>query len=325
MWGCNIGQLVPADCGDPLCVPCEKQRARERRGKWLPVLKAMRRPRMMTLTVVNGADLAERIETLQRSFRRFLDTRLGPRNWPEFERVAFEYLDDHFDRLVHEGQITEIERISRDSFWAQSIQRFKESIERYHDLEERWPRVRDLIGEGFASLEITWSEKGWHPHRHLCLDGQFFPWPLLVAIWMRATKGDGQIADIRKIDNRYDKSIQEVAKYLSKTWEIPEEKHDEFRAAIRGLKRIWPIGGAKPVEPEHTCPFCEDPACHGHFLCQGEEFERGKVGDTEMMVIKAQDGQYYLFALQAGVGWRSLPLDLITKSFACHSLVIRGP
>jgi len=119
------------------------------------------------------------------------------------------------------------------------------------------------------------------------------------------------------MDNTYDRSINEVCKYLAKVWDIPNDKKGEFRAAVRGLKRIWPLGGAKPVIVERVCPYCNDPACKGHMLDTGEIFQKGHLGDTEIMSVRciSDHTRVMIFALDPERGWRSLPLDLIDTAF----------
>jgi hypothetical protein len=321
---CGAGRAVPLDCGDPLCVDCERQRAKDRRDKWEPVLKGMRSPRMITLTIKSGAVLEERIRTLQGSFTRFLDLRLGPRNMGDLGDQGIKFVRSHYRDKLKKGDITGDVLANHLETWTGRIERFKGTINRHHGLKGKWPRMRDLIGEGFASLEITWSPGvGWHPHRHLAVDGQFIPWPVLCAAWIKATKGEGKIVDIKILD-RNPKSILETIKYVTKSWEVPGDKRDEFRSAVRGLKRIWPLGGAKPSIPDKVCPYCHDPACGSHLVGLGQEVKRGKVGESEIMILQVE-GDRHAFVLEIGTGWRSIPLYLINKEFACQIGSIRGP
>lgn len=322
-YGCGIGRMIPQDCGDPLCIECERNRARDRQKKWLPVLESMKSPRMLTLTIKNGSDLAERIRLLQVSFRHLLDLRIGARNLAGLKHEAMQWLTGHLVKLYEAGEITEIESSSRWRQWESSLERFENDVRLYHAKKNKWPRMRDLIGRGFATLEITRGNDGWHPHRHLVSDGRFIPWPLLVVGWIRATDGAGEIVDIRAM-GKTQKDIKEAAKYVTKAWQIPEEYHAEFRQAIRGLKRVWPLGGATPAEIETICPFCGDPACHARMLGIGEEFERGKVGESDLVILRMAPREFMAF-IKSPDGWRSIPLDLIPKDFACHSEMNRGP
>jgi len=325
---CGISEVVPLDCGDPLCPDCEKRRSRERRDHWKPVFEAMRNPRMMTVTIRNGSDLKERIGVLQKAFRKLLDYRYGPRNLARVAEMAKPFLEEHYAPLVAAAVITEVESFQRIADFETSIARFEGTVNQFKRKRDKWPRMRDLIGKGFATLEITCAEDAdcWHVHRHLCVDGYYIPWPLLAVVWRIVTVEEGQIVDIRAMDNTYDRSINEVTKYLAKVWDIPSDKKSEFRGAVRGLKRIWPLGGAKPVIVDRVCPYCADPECKGHMLDTGEVFRRGTYGETEIMSLRClSDDRIVIFALDPEKGWRSIPLDLISKDFAWHSAVEHAP
>jgi hypothetical protein len=325
---CGVGEIVPMDCGDPLCPDCEKRRSKERRDHWKPVFEAMRNPRMITLTIRNGADLKERIKVFQKAFRKLLDYRYGPRNLARVAELARPFLEAHYAPLVDAGEITASESARRIGEFDKSYARFAVAVNQYKHKRDKWPRMRDLIGKGFATLEITCSdaEECWHVHRHLCVDGHFIPWAVLVCVWRVVTLTEGEIVDIRAMDNHYDRSINEVTKYLAKPWDVPNDKKGEFRGAVRGMKRIWPLGGAKPVIVERVCPYCADPSCKGHMLDTGEMVKKGKVGDTEIMLVRSlSDGQERIFALDPEKGWRSLPLDLIKGEIAWHSAVEHAP
>ena len=325
---CGAGTIVPLDCGDSLCPDCEKRRSRERREHWNPVFEAMRNPRMITLTIRNGSDLKERIMVLQKSFRKLLDFRYGPRNMDKVSALAGIFLIDHYVDLVADGTIDREESLKRIDKFNQSMRRFAGAVNQYHARMGKWPRMRDLVGRGFATLEITCSEdpECWHAHRHLCVDGHFIPWPVLACVWNVVTETEGEIVDIRFMDNHNDRSIREVTKYLAKPWDIPNDKKPEFRVAVRGLKRIWPLGGAKPVIEEKICPYCNDPGCRGHMLDTGEAFKRGRLGDTEILAVRCfSDNSVALFALDPEKGWRRVALDLITKEIAWHSLTEHVP
>lgn len=324
---CGAGQLVPVDCGDPLCPECEKRRSSERREHWKPVFTSMRSPRMITLTIKSGDELKERIKVLQSSFRRLLDYRLGPRNLKLIKGRSDAFLELHLSKLVTEGTINELEATRRLITFRKYINRFEGMINRYKQFKTKWPRMRDVIGPGFATLEITHNQDtAWHVHRHLCVDGQFIPWAVLVCVWRIVTNNEGEIVDVRSMDNSYERSINEVTKYLAKPWDIPNDKKDEFRSAVRGIKRIWPLGGAKPVIVDPICPFCGDPACKGRMLDTGEAFKQGMIGETKVMFIRSLSGKHeWVFALVVGAGWRSIPLDLIPKDFAWQSLSENSP
>lgn len=270
---CGDVQTVRELCSNPLCASCEKIKADKRRMAWYPVLKAMKNPRMLTFTIRDGPDLRERMNFLQESFRRFMSLRLGPRNLDKLISEALGFVSAQTAVQVAKGTKIEAQRQSDLTRWEKSLQAFKLAVIRRHDKKGKWPELRHMIGKGFAAIETTFGSATvdgekvqdlfWHLHRHLCVDGHFIPWPFLCAAWLRATKGEAFVTHIEQVD-KTPEGIKEVAKYLSKTWEIPEGKQAEFIEAVKGIKRIWPLGGAKPAKVKEPCAACGDPQCKGH-------------------------------------------------------------
>jgi hypothetical protein len=258
--GCGRTQLVQVVCADPLCVECSKIKAARVRAKWFPVMMAMRRPKLITFTMKSQPVLKKAVKDFQSSFRRLLDLRLGVRGLPKLVEAALDFVraPGKLDKILTEDEIARQER------WETSIDRFRLACERKAVRLGRAPRMRDMIGKGFASYETTYhTVEGFHFHRHCTVDGEFIPWPVLVAAWTVATQGEGSIVDVRQVDKTY-RSMEEVIKYCTKPWEIPDEKKTEVRQAMKGLKRIWPLGGACPVKPLPLCPFCKKEECKAH-------------------------------------------------------------
>jgi hypothetical protein len=323
---CGRTQLIQVVCADPLCVECSKIRAARVRAKWLPVMMAMHRPKMITLTMKSQLVLEQARKDFQSSFRRLLDLRLGKRGLPELIEAALDFVHNPKDL----GELLCHDEIARQERWETSIDRFRLACERKLSSLGRSPRMRDMIGPGFASYEITYKDDvGWHFHRHCTVDGEFIPWPVLVAAWTFATQGAGSVVDIRSVDKSSD-SMKELVKYCTKPWEIPDDKKSELRQAVKGMKRIWPLGGAKPVEPVPLCPFCKQESCKAHrvtgmvkiidegFLPDGTQYRQ--VWDDRLQ-------ESYLFTREHGI-WAGVNdpvaahLDLIHSAFACHS---QGP
>jgi hypothetical protein len=276
---CGCVQWIVAPCSDPTCDYCQKIWADRMRERWFPVLEAMTRPKLITLTIPSGFALAERVSFEARTFRRLLDTRLGPVNWPKFKERAADFLRKHLDEYEPDVKVRE----ERYQAGVKSLDLFGRDISRFQRSEGKWPRVRDVIGPGFSSREVTWSnEHGWHLHRHLTVDSWFIPWHLLVIVWEHA--GGGPVVDIRSLGVDH-KSIREALKYVTKFWTIPDDKVDEVRAALKGLKKIWPLGGAKPAEIDHLCPECKCPDCQVEEYRLGATFRKYKQGETEYMDI----------------------------------------
>jgi hypothetical protein len=330
---CGVGWYVPTDCGDPLCGYCERQRAAERFRRWRPTVEAMRSPRHIVLTQMSGPDLAERVKAYRRSFRRFMDTRLGPRIWPELQDAAAVFAEKHFRESFERGEITDVERAGRVAEWAERSKRFGKRLESYHTRNKdkkgrgKWPRIRDLIGKGFAHPEITIGKDDlWYVHSHLCTDGVYIPWPVMCVSWLRASKGEDYIVSVKAMNSD---DLAEMVKYLTKPWEIPDEKRAEFRKAVKGLKRIVPLGGAVPDKSKPPCPFCHKSGCGGHLVGIGDEWTKETIGGKEVIGVLTTDGlgkqAILYFASDEEGRWRSYPLYLIPKDLACHSQPIRGP
>lgn len=367
--GCGHVQWVQAPCSNPTCITCQKIRAERIRNRWYPVLLEMRKPRLMTLTVSSTFDLRAQEQLERESFRRLLDTRLGARAWPRLRHEAEAFLDEHFagkdGPKVDKSRARQLralklfgERIEQyaDDRWllfsrlALTAKLSLLFLPEHRSLvvglvaalnvlakEVRkgvWPRVRDFIGPGLSSRETTWGGIfGWHLHRHVCYDGEFFPWCLLVACWRRATKGEGEIADIRALRKEY-KSMLEVVKYTAKAWDIPDERVTELIEALKNKKRVWPLGGASPVEPDHTCPECHCPECEAGSVRMGRTMRRFEHDEREVHAIilhgyTAEDEDEHLYLEHIEGAWRRLDeyeaLKYIQLAFACHSRPRDGP
>lgn len=317
---CGCEQLIPVPCRDPLCIPCQKLIAYHVRERWSPVVEGMRSPKLITLTIRGGQHLADRVKVLSTSFDRLLDIRLGLRNWPKFRELAREFLALH---LV-ENEPSQAVRDSRLEALGRSQDRLGRDIRAWYRTNGRWPRLRDLIGPGFSTLEVTYSQDhGWHPHRHLVTDSSFIPWALLVVLWREASQGEGQIVDIRAIKREDRGAMREAVKYVTKPWEIPSDKADELRQVLFGRKRVWPLGGARPVCHEAKCPGCGEPTSRCHALDVGFADTVWSNGRDRAMIRLRSSGE--VLAIQR-VGGRWQSLLLIPMRFACHSALVRdGP
>ena len=318
---CGGVRAVPADCGDPLCKFCEPMRARARAAAWLPILEKMHNPSLFSVTIKNGENLQERLFILFSSWRRFLDLRLGPRNLPKFLALAHDFVITHFEEQFRTGDILEGEKNYRIKHWEKSLDRFGLRVSKSEK-----PRLRDFLGYGFGALEITFSElELWHAHLHVVIDAGFLPWPFLVECWKIATKGEGSILDIRAL-GKTSKDILEVTKYVTKFWEIPEDRFEELRKAIKGKKRVWPIGGAKPEEVKHVCPCCGKDTCLALIAQIGDRAQRIKTvtgRDVLKLFTRNADDilELRLFSL-VGMTWREVEPEsvyLILRELACHS------
>lgn len=276
---CGGIQWVPAPCSDPTCGFCQKIWADRMRERWLPVLEEMSRPKLITLTIPSSFDLVERVDFEARTFRRFLDTRLGPVNWSKFKQWSTWFLEGHLD----EHEPDPVIRDERYAAGVKSLDRFGRQVARFQREHGSWPRVRDVIGPGFSSREVTWSGKhGWHLHRHLTVDSWFIPWHLLVVVWLWA--GGGWVVDIRSVSSDH-KGMREALKYVTKFWEIPDDKKHHVSAALKGKKKVWPLGGASPLEVDHVCPECQCPECQVEQYRLGNTFRKWTENGKEHMRV----------------------------------------
>jgi len=320
--GCGKGRMIPSDCGDPCCKYCEPRRARERMDHWSPVVKAMRTPVQLVLTEKNGEDLQERKKTYEESRRRLLDKRLGSRNRPGLKIAAKEFVREHYRKEVEKGKIEQFELDDIVESHDRSIDKFDRRLVKFN--EEKGPqRVRDLLGPGVGMLEITRGKGGWHWHRHLIYDADFIPWSYLVILWKEATRREGEIVHVGKV-GKTDKDMLELFKYTSKHWEIPESKKQELRDAIKGVKRVLPLGGAKPVDVQHPCPLCGDIGCKAGYVDHVEEFEIVHLGRKEYRVCGVAEDDVYrrLCFEKLESGWIEVigeTVYLILRELACHS------
>jgi hypothetical protein len=274
----------------------------------------------LTITIEDGPILDERNKVLHESFKRYLDIRLGIRNRPKFLTLARDYVIEHYSEKLATGDVTSAEYTEKIADWDRSLMLFDKRLGRIN----KTLRLRDLIGKGIADYECTFTDKGlWHPHRHLILETKFLPWPYLAVLWRIATRDQGHIVDIRPMSAN-ERERKEQFKYVTKPWEIPEDKREEFREAVRGIKRIWPLGGSKPVKVDNVCPFCGKNTCHGRIVGMGESCQVMRVGDWEVLKVQIGEGiaaKNIYFVKVEGTWTDAKPeaLSLILSELECHS------
>ena len=317
---CGRGRAVPVDCGDPLCVPCEKMRAEERAKKWFPVIVAMRHPVRLSFTIKDGDNLKERITYLNNCRRKLWNKRLGSRNLKKVIKGSLEFLRSHYQGELIKGNITETERDYKIRFFESSINRFEKKIEGY----SKSVQVRKLMGKGVVILDITGGDD-WHVHNHAVLDMAYMPWAVIVYLWEQIS--GASIVEIREL-YKGERDKRECFKYVTKPWEIKTiEAAAEFRAAIHGVKRVIPVGGAKPVRIDKTCPICGEAGCHAELLARGAFVQIIKAGDRKIMRALFDDfetgkARTLYFENRRGCGWVEVApesLYLILRELSSHS------
>jgi hypothetical protein len=318
---CGKGRMIPADCGDPCCNYCEPRRARIRMDHWGPVVQAMRFPVQLVLTIKDGPDLKEQKKIYEEARRRLLDKRLGSRNRPGLVISAKTFVREHYRKEVEKGKVEQFELDDIIGSHDLSIDKFDRMLDKAN--ASKGPqRVRDLMGPGVGLLEIT-VNGDWHWHRHLVYDAQYIPWAYLVVLWKEATRGEGEVVHIGKV-GKTDQDMLELFKYTSKPWEIPEPKKQELRDAIKGVKRVQALGGAKPVDVQHPCPICGDEGCKAGYVDHVEGFEVVHLGSREYRVCGVAEDDVYrrLCFEKLASGWTQVNAEsvyLILRELACHS------
>ena len=323
---CGTWQGAPSGCRDLLCPDCQRRWAAEARERWFPLIESMASPRMLTLTVSSGFDLAERAQFERASFRRFLDLRLGPRTFPVYVGDAIDFAWSHFQE--HEPDSgRRSKRFGAQVKLLASVGRF---LTDYHEQHGRWPRVRDLLRCGISSPEVTCGDVyGWHVHRHLVYDGERAPWALWSVLWSVATKGDANIVHVTYKKPDYDTAL-ELIKYVLKPAELTPEQAQEFREVFRHVKKVWTIGDAQPGEPEDKpCPFCGETDCLVEPWTVEIPWSWELSQDRKQVTLRLSSGAVVLRKID-GV-WRewwslnSSALNLKHGQLTCHSRARDGP
>ena len=159
---------------------------------------------MMTLTIRNGTDLAERLTVLDISFRKLLDYRLGRNNRNRLKKRTLGIINQWEEKEIKTPEQAEQLRRSVESWFAY--------IERQEKLVGKSFKIRKLL-RGLSSLEITYDEDTqWHPHRHLIVSMRYIPQIILSVLWQWATDGQGKIVDIRAVKDIKD-GLRETIKW----------------------------------------------------------------------------------------------------------------
>jgi hypothetical protein len=126
--------------------------------------------------------------------------------------------------------------------------------------DKRW---RALVHGGVYCVEVTWNARAstWHPHLHLIVDGNYFPQPLLSALWSKAS-GGSDIVWIKRADNRLSAAM-ELAAYIGKPPKVKEMNPAALRAyasATRGIRMLQTFGNCRSQKAEDSDePFVPPP------------------------------------------------------------------
>lgn len=109
-------------------------------------------------------------------------------------------------------------------------------------------------------IEVSNSGKGWHPHLHILVFGDFMHFRALSKAWHGIT-GDSMVVDIRQIYGRGAKSaVFEACKYAAKpqdVWKWSRVMKDHFQSVVSGMQ-MW-VGDSLSLiitSGFRRCPGC---------------------------------------------------------------------
>ena len=293
---CGASQFVGTDCGDPLCPVCEPYRAAKRRKGWIPVAERMREPMWSIVSLPNDSDPGRGIAELMAARRKFTNFRLGKRNRVKLVQFCHSYNLNHFGEGEVEKRDRSVKRFITRVEALEAKTRAKAEIDKKACLEAGKPwkvktvktvRMYDLASEGFGTLEITYNQDrdDFHPHLNLVTDASYIPWVVLLAVWFWASDKRAEVFWVHRLSN-VPEDMKEIVKYVTKAWEIPAGRQDDLRKALRGKRRIWPIGSAKPEKVKEPCPCCGKSDCACRFAGMGEILKRGKTSFGEVIRVR---------------------------------------
>lgn len=109
----------------------------------------------------------------------------------------------------------------------------------FKNLRYRLARNGYKIRGGIYSIETTYNSfsGGYHPHIHSLIDVDYISQEKLSRWWLETT-GDSFIVDIREAN---EKSVFEVCKYMSKTWDFPDEQLRHYYEVCKRQRLIQPF------------------------------------------------------------------------------------
>jgi len=248
---CGAREFAICRCKNPLCPTCSKIDSLKLVRRYLPALRKFENPRFITLTYP-CEDLGSGVDGIKKAFSKLMDMRIGPR---KIRRLELEF----YDRL-------EKSNLDEDQKERQ-IMLFDAFKERARNLKEelgRSPKLRHILAKGIARLEITYDSNRkyrYNVHIHIVVDSKApIPQVLLSMMWEWAS--GFPICDIRKAGGDYER---ELLKYMTKSWEIPDELFGEFLLAIKDRKKVWTWGDLE-IEDESVCPYCGKSDCRARYI-----------------------------------------------------------
>ena len=226
----------PHRCHSVLCPYCSFENFRQTFAKYIEVFeewcKANKRLAFWTLTLRSFSSPVEAVEFAFKALEKLYQFRLGKRNWGKIRKEFAKEVLSYYRALKG------VDKEAR--------QKVLKQIRYFREFEAR---IQESSGVKFGQLfnavwkfEITYTERGWHPHWHGIVDA-YIPKLLLTVLWRIASEGLGEITDVRRVAKGR-KGLLELTKYITKHWELEGvefEKLVELEAALLGRKkfRVW--------------------------------------------------------------------------------------
>ena len=223
----------PYSCGCVTCPYCAVKENKRVLAKYFEFFKCLieknKELSFITLTVKSSFNLKEVYEKLNSGLKKLYEIRLfGRRTWEKIKKEFYKELERYENNLPEE-----------EKYKAKRQRVFFEEFEK---------KFLHLIGSGLKvgqifnavwKLEITFNkESGWHPHWHSIWTG-YIPKLLLLVLWKKATRGEGEIIDVRRVQGK--KAIRELLKYTTKFWilnGLDEMRILEIETILYNVKKI---------------------------------------------------------------------------------------
>jgi len=248
--GCMTRVAVPIRCHSPLCPTCARLETEETLRRYKPILDQAKDSSRYGLFITfttwrrpkDGDELREAFKDLSTSYRKLLDMRLGPRKRKWLREMFYLALEQ-----------SEVKNKDLQAYLFGEFIRYCEA--------NGVQKFRDIIKVGVRRPEITYrAEDGWfNPHFHvLWFTDCPIPQVLLSLLWTILT--GSPIVDIRQVSEGFE---NELIKYMTKFWEVPEDKIGEVLWGLKGMKKVM-LHGVKLLKAPKSCPYCGRDDCKSH-------------------------------------------------------------
>ena len=248
---CGAHEFAICRCKNPLCPTCSKIDSLKLVKRYRPALQKFENPCFITLTFPCN-DLKLGVDGIKKAFSKLMDMRIGSRKMRKLEAEFYDKLEkSNLDEDQRKLQIALFEA-------------FKEKAKDLRKELGRSPKLRHILFRGIARLEVTYNgdrKYKYNVHIHIAVDSKA-PIPQVLLSMMWEWVSGFPICDIRKAEGDYE---HELLKYITKSWEVPDELFGEFLLAIKDRKKVWTWGNLE-VEDESLCPYCGRSDCRARYI-----------------------------------------------------------